>query len=274
MPLVVPDSGMTTVGLRPEPEGQLLGTNGGPRLPWPHLVPLAVAAGRSTARAEDGLEILPARLVGRDDRAVLDHGARLPLTDPLPALGATITCRAYDRGVRASLVLAAVLAFDGAPAGGQEPCTIVGTDGDDVIVGTEGVDVICDLAGDDRVDGRGGDDLIVNGPGDDVLAGGGGNDRIALAEGTNRARGGAGDDTIFAARGPGSIEGGPGRDDLVGGAGRDRVVGGAGDQLHGGAGFDGATVDRVDRRTSVERVLSCAITVLGCSARTPSSRSR
>ncbi len=59
---------VTTVGLRTEPEGQLLGADRGPGLPGLHLVPLAVAPGRIAARAEDGLEILPARLVGGDDR--------------------------------------------------------------------------------------------------------------------------------------------------------------------------------------------------------------
>ena len=38
------------------------------RLLRPHLEPLALAIGRVAAHAEDGLEILPARLVGRDDR--------------------------------------------------------------------------------------------------------------------------------------------------------------------------------------------------------------
>jgi hypothetical protein len=49
---------VTTLGLRAEPEGQLLGAHGGPRLPGLHLVPLAVASGGIAARAEHGLEIL------------------------------------------------------------------------------------------------------------------------------------------------------------------------------------------------------------------------
>src|SRR3990172_3497929 len=41
---------VTTVGLRAEPEGQLLGANRGPRLPGLHLVPLALASVLIAAR--------------------------------------------------------------------------------------------------------------------------------------------------------------------------------------------------------------------------------
>ncbi len=57
-----------TFGLRPEPEGELLGANGGPRLSGLHLVSLALTSRRISARAEHGLEILPARLARRQNR--------------------------------------------------------------------------------------------------------------------------------------------------------------------------------------------------------------
>jgi hypothetical protein len=65
---------VTTVCLRAEPEGQLLGADRGPGLSGLHLVPLAAAPGRVATRAEHGPEILPARLVGGDD---CDRGRRL-----------------------------------------------------------------------------------------------------------------------------------------------------------------------------------------------------
>ena len=48
---------------------------------------------------------------------------------------------------------------------GGTGCTILGTDGNDVIVGTGQSDYICALGGDDVVRGRGGNDLIVGGAG-------------------------------------------------------------------------------------------------------------
>ena len=60
--------GMAAVGLRAQPERELVGAHRGPRLARSHLVALAPAPGRIAARAEDGLQVLPARLVRRDDR--------------------------------------------------------------------------------------------------------------------------------------------------------------------------------------------------------------
>ena len=58
---------VATLGLRAEPERQLLPADRGPRLPRLHLVALALAAGRIAARAEHGLDVVPARLVGGND---------------------------------------------------------------------------------------------------------------------------------------------------------------------------------------------------------------
>jgi len=99
-------------------------------------------------------------------------------------------------------------------------CTIVGTQGADVIRGTTRRDVICGLGGNDTILGRGGDDVIYGGPGADVINGGLGHDRIF---------GGGGNDTIHVRDGR-----------------RDAVAGGPGNDL--------AIVDqRLDRLTSVER---------------------
>ncbi|MGZ5291834.1 MAG: hypothetical protein ACXWEH_05870, partial [Actinomycetota bacterium] len=46
-------------------------------------------------------------------------------------------------------------------------CTVVGTDGNDVLRGTPGADVICGLNGDDAIVGLGGPDVIVGGRGND-----------------------------------------------------------------------------------------------------------
>ena len=106
------------------------------------------------------------------------------------------------------------------PTGRPVRCTIVGTQGADVIRGTRGRDVICGLGGNDVILGRGGNDTVYGGPGNDTLDGGAGKDVL---------RGGAGSDT-FRAR--------DGRRDVV----------------EGGGGTDSAVADRtIDRLQSVER---------------------
>lgn len=110
-------------------------------------------------------------------------------------------------------------------------CTIVGTDGADVLVGTSGTDVIC---------GRAGNDLVIGRMGDDRLLGGRGHDRLRA---------------------------GPGSDVLVDGSGRDRLLGGDGrdrlrtrdrhpyDLVAGGAGVDLCVADAGDARTGCHHPL-------------------
>jgi hypothetical protein len=66
-------------------------------------------------------------------------------------------------------------------------CTILGTDGDDVLTGSPIDDVICGFGGNDRIDGAGGHDLLFGGEGDDVLIGGAGYDCMIGGPGTDRA---------------------------------------------------------------------------------------
>jgi large repetitive protein len=91
-------------------------------------------------------------------------------------------------------------------------CTIVGTQGADVLTGTPGPDVICARGGDDVVRGGGGDDVIFGGPGNDRLAGGAGDDRLYGWRGADRLFGDSGDDFL---------QGGPDADRLAGGPGTD-----------------------------------------------------
>ena len=55
-------------------------------------------------------------------------------------------------------------------------CSILGTDGDDVLTGSPFDDVLCGLGGNDRLDGAGGNDVLLGGEGDDFLSGGDGDD--------------------------------------------------------------------------------------------------
>ncbi len=135
-------------------------------------------------------------------------------------------------------------------------CTIVGTQGPDVLQGTPGNDVICGLGGNDIIRGSGGNDMIVAGPGNDLLGGGNGRDIL---------QGGAGNDVLSGGADADRLEGGSGRDQLLGGSGRDTILGGANndsvsakdrraDVVDGGTGTDTATLDRsLDRAVSVER---------------------
>ena len=106
------------------------------------------------------------------------------------------------------------------PTGRPVRCTIVGTQGADVIRGTPRRDVICGLGGNDVILGRGGNDTRLRRAGNDTLDGGAGNDVL---------RGGTGNDSF-------------------------RARDGRRDGIEGGRGIDSAVADRkIDRFVSVER---------------------
>jgi acid phosphatase type 7 len=131
---------------------------------------------------------------------------------------------------------------------GAVTCTIVGSEGKDVVRGTPGSDVICGLGGRDRIRGGDGDDVIVGGGGKDRLAGGRGNDRLYGNARRDVLRGQSGNDRVVGGRGPDRIFGNTGNDHL-----RSRDSRRA-DRVFGGRGFDRAWVNRGDRVRRVERV--------------------
>jgi Tol biopolymer transport system component len=97
-------------------------------------------------------------------------------------------------------------AGDSPPAWQPKPCTIVGTEGDDVLFGTSKNDVICGMGGRDTLRGNGGNDLLRGGLGNDTLYGNGGSDLL---------NGGFGDDHLDGGTGPDVFAGGPGFDRVV-----------------------------------------------------------
>jgi hypothetical protein len=149
---------------------------------------------------------------------------------------------------------------------GHLPCTITGTQGNDLLHGTSGSDVICGQGGNDIIGGGGGHDTTYGGGGDDTISanggndsiyGGAGNDVIDAGKGNDIARGndgnddlggGAGNDSLYGNRGNDTIDGKGGNDTVNGGAGDDDIVGGAGtDRITGGSGSDGFDDDPNDR---------------------------
>jgi Tol biopolymer transport system component len=68
--------------------------------------------------------------------------------------------------------------LDRNPDWGRPPCTISGSNGDDVLNGTPTADVICGLGGDDRLRGLEGSDEVRGGGGNDIVYGGSGKDRV------------------------------------------------------------------------------------------------
>ena len=76
-------------------------------------------------------------------------------------------------------------------------CTILGTDGDDVLTGGPFDDILCGLAGNDRLEGGDGDDVLVGGDGDDELVGGAGDDCMIGGRGNDRADSSDEDDLPF-----------------------------------------------------------------------------
>lgn len=128
-----------------------------------------------------------------------------------------------------ALLLAGSMPVTASPAVPSD-CTIIGTDGPDVIYGTPGDDVICGLGGDDVIYGLEGNDIIYGGTGNDRIFGGDGDDVIYGEDGQDLIDGGDGDDRLF---------GGNEKDRIVGGDGDDYIEGNHGDDyLHGGSGND------------------------------------
>ncbi|MDH3302432.1 MAG: alginate lyase family protein [Acidimicrobiia bacterium] len=109
-------------------------------------------------------------------------------------------------------------------------CTIVGTEGPDVLIGTNGDDVICGLGGDDRIEAGRGNDIVFAGAGNDTVYGDRGRDILNGEDGNDYIDGGRSNDYI---------DGGPDDDTLYGGSARDTIVGGGGDDyIHAGSGDD------------------------------------
>lgn len=101
-------------------------------------------------------------------------------------------------------------------------CTIAGSNGNNKLVGTRRRDVICGLGGNDTIKGLGGNDKLL---------GGGGNDTLTGSAGKDAHLGQGGDDLLLAKDG-------------------------ARDTVNGGPGRDAAKADRIDRKISIERLLS------------------
>ena len=149
-------------------------------------------------------------------------------------------------------VLAAALPTG--PNGRPVRCTILGTQGADVLRGTAGRDVICGLGGDDRITAGGADDIVY---------GGGGRDRLFGETGDDRLYGGSGADRLIGGLGKDVLAGGSLGDVLIGGPGSDRLLGGGNndiifardhkrDWVNGGPGRDLVVRDRVDTVLAVE----------------------
>lgn len=145
------------------------------------------------------------------------------------------------------------------PARPAAPCTIEGTDDDDVLTGTPGPDVLCGHGGDDVLQGLDGDDVLDGGDGLDTatfeltpcciradlasgIATGAGTDQLISIE---RLTGSPGDDVLRGDGGPNIVSGLGGTDLVYGGEGDDMLLGGDGDDYLLGEGglnsIDGGT---------------------------------
>ena len=133
-------------------------------------------------------------------------------------------------------------------------CTIIGTQGADVLRGTPDGDVICGLGGDDRAVAGGGKDLVYGGNGRDRLFGGAGDDAVYGGPGADRLVGGPGSDLLSGGSLGDVLIGGTGFDRLLGGGNNDIVFArdGRRDWVNGGPGRDLVTRDRVDRVVAAE----------------------
>lgn len=113
----------------------------------------------------------------------------------------------------------------------RQTCTILGTDGDDMLVGTPGRDVICGFDGDDTILGKEGPDVICGGRGNDLLYGGDGDDILVGEMGHDELFGEAGNDELYGNQGNDRLLGGDDSDYLIGDNGRDILDGEIGDDF-------------------------------------------
>jgi Ca2+-binding RTX toxin-like protein len=209
------------------------------------------ASSESSTPRLDGTAMAPGTiLVARNERGVLVGGTRVVDAVLPPALlgRSWIVSLAADRATEVRFATPASsatpqvevrrgsfteVAIDvvSAPYCHNQPATILGTAGVDLLTGTGGRDVIVGLEGDDTIDGAGGDDLICGGPGADSLSGGPGSDRIRGDAGENLLDGGSGDDSLLGGPDDDTILGGPGNDLLQDLNGNDLLDGGSGDDI-------------------------------------------
>jgi Ca2+-binding RTX toxin-like protein len=123
--------------------------------------------------------------------------------------------------------------------GGNNPHTVIGVDGADILVGGGGSDVLSGLGGNDIFYGGLGNDTMYGGQGNDTLFGGKDNDLIYGAKENDILYGALGDDTLLGGQGNDIFFGGQGNDFLHGANEHDILNAGIGnDTLTGGAGWD------------------------------------
>lgn len=117
----------------------------------------------------------------------------------------------WVRGAVLSTVLAlAAGGLSASPAVADDiACTIVGTNGPDVLHGTAADDVVCGLNGDDVLLGGEDNDVLEGGNGTDVLDGAGGDDVLRGGNGKDSLAGGPGNDALDGGNGKDSCDAGP-----------------------------------------------------------------
>lgn len=107
-------------------------------------------------------------------------------------------------------------------------------------------------AGDDVITGNANNNNIYGGTGDDTIKAGSGNDFIFGGDGNDKLYGDAGNDTIYGDDGDDYIDGGTGNDILYGGNGNDTIIGGISgtvaevDTIYGGSGNDIINIGQVN----------------------------
>ena len=163
----------------------------------------------------DALTVIALNQPSAGSAEIVEEGAAVRFTPPSSSWQQVeFSYTVADPG-GASDSAAVVVTFDGEPQPAdpcEQPATIEGTPGRDIIFGTAGADVIHAGAGDDLVFGLGGDDIICGGEGRDLLFGNSGADVIVDDAGRSLVFGGRGDDEIIVGEGRDFVDGGPGLD--------------------------------------------------------------
>ena len=157
----IPDAQPTPT---PAPEASAVAAATPVPSPAAHAAPAPSPAATAAAPPAPAATPVPAAPAATARRATAQP---TPTATPAPAPALPVACTPPGESSRADECALS-------PA----VCSILGTEGDDVLVGTPLDDFICGLGGDDQLHGGDGSDVLLGGNGDDVLVGGEGDDCV------------------------------------------------------------------------------------------------
>ncbi len=184
-------------------------------------------------------------------------GTSVPETIQLSLNGTTLSATvgaAAARSYSTSLVRGVIV-----QAGDGNDTILVGNGVKNVVVyGDSGNDSITDGDQPNTLNGGGGRDIIRGGPGNDRITGGSNHDQLFGENGSDRIFGDGGNDMLDGGSHNDRLDGGIGTDSFFGGGGNDIILARdlIAESIFGASGVDSAQVDAGDVHSSIETLLA------------------